>query len=112
VAPDGLDAVADVVGDETLSSALPSLRDGGRWGIAGAVAGPVVTVDLRRLYLHNIALIGSSMHTPAHLARLADAAREDRIAPRVAARYRLADIHTAQRAFLRRAHIGKFVLRP
>ncbi len=110
--PRGLDAVADVVGGETVAAALPTVRDGGRWVIAGAVAGPVITFDLRRLYLHNIRLIGSSMHSPAHFAQLADAAALGTIRPRVAARYDLADIHTAQSEFLKRAHVGKIVIIP
>ncbi len=63
--PEGVDAVADVAGGPMVSRLLPLIRDDGRWVIAGAVAGPVIEFDLRRLYLHNIRLIGSSMHTPA-----------------------------------------------
>lgn len=111
-APDGLDVVADVVGGQTLETTLPAVRDGGRWVIAGALAGAVITLDLRRLYLHNLNLIGSSMHTPAHFTRLVAEALAGTIRPRVAARYSLTDIHTAQRDFLQRAHVGKIVLIP
>lgn len=111
-APEGLDAVADAVGGDGLAEVLTTVRDGGRWVIGGAVAGPVITFDLRRLYLHNISLIGSSMHTPQHFAGLAEAALRGRVAPRVAGRFNLADIHTAQRAFLDRTHVGKIVLTP
>ncbi len=111
-APDGLDAVADVVGGDTVAAALPQVRDGGRWVIAGAVGGPVINFDLRRLYLHNLRLIGSSMHTPAHFARLVDAAVRGLIAPRIAARYELHDIHAAQAEFVQRAHTGKIVILP
>lgn len=111
-APDGLDAVADVVGGPLLPALLPTVRDGGRWVVAGAVAGPEVGLDLRRLYLHNIALIGSSMHTPAHFARLAADAAAGRVVPRVAERHDLADIHAAQASFARSAHVGKIVLIP
>lgn len=111
-APAGVDAVADVVGGQTMTGLLPKLRDGGRWIVAGALGGPVVDLDLRRLYLHNIALIGSSMHTPAQFSRLAETARRGQVAPRIAARYALADIHAAQREFLQRTHTGKIVLVP
>ncbi|MCD2189375.1 zinc-binding dehydrogenase [Actinomycetospora soli] len=112
VAPDGLDAVADVVGGPVLATVLPLVTDGGRWVIAGAMGGPVVEFDLRRLYLHNVALVGSSMHTPAHFARLAADAVAGRVAPRIAARYALADIHAAQDDFARSAHVGKIVVLP
>lgn len=111
-APGGLDAVADVAGGPWLERLLPELRDGARWVIAGAVAGPVVSFDLRRLYLHNISLIGSSMHTRAHFAELAELARTGTLRPRIAARYRLSDIHAAQEEFRRGSHIGKIVLTP
>ncbi len=56
--PSGLDAVADIAGGPLLDQWLPLVRDDGRWVIAGAVAGPVVSFDLRRRYLHNLRLIG------------------------------------------------------
>lgn len=108
----GLDAVTDVVGGDAVAAVLPALRDGGRWVVAGALAGAVISLDLRRLYLHNISLIGSSMHTPKHFTRLADAARTGSVHPRVAARYPLTDIHAAQREFDRGVHTGKIVILP
>jgi NADPH:quinone reductase-like Zn-dependent oxidoreductase len=70
----------------------------------------VVSFDLRRLYLHNISLIGSSMHTREHFAALVAAARAGSVSPRVAGRYPLADIHDAQRQFTRGEHVGKIVI--
>ncbi len=110
--PDGLDAVIDVVGGPLLERLLPQLRPGGRWVVAGAVAGPVVSLDLRRLYLHNLRLIGSTMHAPAHFAALAEQARSGGLSPRVAARCRLEEIHAAHRALGERAHVGKIVVLP
>jgi NADPH:quinone reductase-like Zn-dependent oxidoreductase len=108
----GLDAVADVAGGPGLEQLMPLLRDDGRWVIAGAVAGAVVPFDLRRLYLHNIGLIGSSMHTREHFAKLAALARAGSIRPRIAGRHALADIHRAQQQFLEHRHVGKIVVIP
>jgi NADPH:quinone reductase-like Zn-dependent oxidoreductase len=108
--PAGLDAVADVAGGPGIVQLLPLLRDDGRWVIAGAVAGAVVPFDLRRLYLHNRRLIGSSMHTREHFAKLVELARTGSIRPRIAGRHALADIHQAQRQFLERRHVGKIVI--
>lgn len=107
-----LDVVADVAGGPLLGQLLPALTDDGRWVIAGAVAGAVVSFDLRRLYLHNRSLIGSSMHTRTHFALLAQAAREGHLHPRIAGRYRLSDIHRAQQAFLQGQHVGKIIVAP
>jgi NADPH:quinone reductase-like Zn-dependent oxidoreductase len=107
-----LDAVVDVVGGPAIEELMPLLRDDGRWVIAGAVAGAVVPFDLRRLYLHNLRLIGSSMHTREHFAKLVDVARSGSIRPRIAGRHALANIHEAQQQFVARQHVGKIVITP
>lgn len=108
--PGGIDAVADVAGGPLIAQLMPLIRDDGRWVIAGAVAGPVVDFDLRRLYLHNISLIGSSMHTRGHFTTLLDAARNGAVQPVIAARYTLSDLATAQSQFTRGQHVGKLVV--
>lgn len=108
--PHGVDAVADVAGGPLLGELMPLIRDDGRWVIAGAVAGPVVEFDLRRLYLHNIRLIGSSMHTRDHFAVLADLARRGTVQPVIAGRYPLDGIASAQAHFARQQHVGKIVI--
>ena len=112
VAADGIDVVADVVGGPGLADLLPLLVDDGRWVIAGAIAGPVVQMDLRRLYLHSLHLVGSSMHTREDFAALVELARSDSIRPPIAARYPLTRIHEAQQDFAGSRHVGKIVLLP
>lgn len=107
-----LDAVADVAGGPLLADLLPLLRDDGRWVIAGAVAGALVQLDLRRLYLHNIRLIGSSMHTRPHFAELVRTALSGAVRPPVAATHPLASLTEAQQQFLHHNHVGKIVVRP
>ncbi|MCA1189868.1 MULTISPECIES: zinc-binding dehydrogenase [unclassified Saccharopolyspora] len=110
VAVGRVDVVLDVAAGENIPRGLPAVRDGGRWVVAGALAGPLVELDVRRLYLHNIALVGSSMHTPAHFRQLAEIARSGRVRPVVAATYGLADVHRAQAELASRRHVGKLVL--
>ncbi|WP_036556362.1 zinc-binding dehydrogenase [Nocardioides insulae] len=107
---DRIDAIADVAGGPLIAQLMPLVRDDGRWVIAGAVAGPVVEFDLRRLYLHNITLIGSSMHTRDHFAVLLDLARRGEIRPMIAGRYALADLAAAQEHFAGQRRAGKIVL--
>ena len=111
-APRGLDVVADIAGGPGLSAMMPMLRDNGRWVIAGAVAGPVVEFDLRRLYLHNVQLIGSSMHTRVHFRRLIELARGGDVRPQVSGTFALAEIAEAQKEFSARRHVGKIVILP
>ncbi len=108
--PEGVDAVADVVGGPLIGQLMPLIGDDGRWVIAGAVAGAVVEFDLRRLYLHNIALIGSAMHTREHFDALLRTARDGAVRPAIAARYPLEELTTAQEQFLRYRHVGKIVV--
>jgi NADPH:quinone reductase-like Zn-dependent oxidoreductase len=108
--PQGVDAVADVAGGPLVAQLLPLVRDNGRWVVAGAVAGPVIDFDLRRLYLHNISLIGSSMHTRDHFATLVDAARSGTVQPVIAGRYPLHRLDEAQQQFVQGQHVGKIVL--
>lgn len=107
-----VDAIADVVGGEAFSTLLPLLGEGGRLVVAGAIAGPMVTLDLRVLYLHQRKLIGSSMHTPAHFRRVVAIARRGAISPQVASVYPLTSIHEAQRDFAAKRGVGKLVLLP
>jgi NADPH:quinone reductase-like Zn-dependent oxidoreductase len=107
-----LAVVADVVGGWVFEELFGLLATGGRWVTCGAVADPVVSLDLRTLYLQRRRLIGSTMHTPAQFRRLLDDARQSRIEPTVARTYPLTEIHAAQADFVEGDHVGKLVLLP
>lgn len=109
---DEVDAVVDVVGGDEFGALLDRLRDGGRLVVAGAIAGPVVPLDLRRLYLRQRTLIGSTMHTREDFAELATIAGAGAIDPPVAACHPLTDIVKAQARFVDKDFIGKLVLEP
>jgi NADPH:quinone reductase-like Zn-dependent oxidoreductase len=111
-APDGVDVVLDVVAGDLLADGLPLLAEGGRWVVAGALGGYEVAFDVRRLYLHNLRLVGSSMHTRDHFALLMDLARDGAVRPVVAATYPLDHAARAQEDLARRTHVGKLVLHP
>ncbi len=110
--PQGYDAVIDVIAGETLETGLDLVRPGGRWVVAGALGGWEVRLDVRRLYLANVALVGSTMHTPRIFALLVDLARRGDVRPLVAETYALDDVVEAQRQLARRAHVGKIVVIP
>ncbi|MFJ8790658.1 zinc-binding dehydrogenase [Streptomyces sp. NPDC102462] len=111
-APDGIDVALDVVAGDLVSEGLPLLREGGRWVIAGALGGYDVAFDVRRLYLHNVQLIGSTMHTPTHFRLLMDLARRADIQPVIAATFPLDQAAQAQEELARRCHVGKIVMHP
>ena len=88
------------------------LRAGGRWVVAGALDGWAVELDVRRLYLANLALVGSTMHTPRIFDLLVDLARRGAVRPVVAATFGLDDVPEAQQQLSRRQHVGKLVVVP
>ncbi|MFP4636598.1 MAG: zinc-binding dehydrogenase [Nitriliruptoraceae bacterium] len=104
--------IADVVGGPSFGALLGALGTGGHVVTCGAVAGPIVEIDLRVLYLQRRTLIGSTMHTPTQFRRLVADARAGRLDPPVADTYPLAEIHRAQEEFVSGGHVGKLVLIP
>lgn len=111
-APEGYDAVIDVVAGPTVGQGLGLLRPGGRWVVAGALGGWAVELDVRRLYLANLALVGSTMHTPRIFDLLVDLARCGLVRPVIAATFDLDQVPEAQRQLAERRHVGKLVVVP
>lgn len=112
VATAEVDAVVDVVGGDEFGALLDRLRTGGRMVTAGAIAGPVVELDLRRLYLQQRRLIGSTMHTPDDFAELARIAVAGAVVPQVAETFPLRELHAAQQRFVAKDFVGKLVVVP
>lgn len=112
-AADGtINAVLDVVGGADFIGWSGLLSPRGRIVVAGAIAGPVVSLDLRQLYLDQRRIIGSTMHTPAHFGRLVELARSGAVRPVVAGRYPLEAISQAQADFAEKGFVGKLVVLP
>lgn len=104
--------VADVVGGARFPDLLAVLRRGGRYVTAGAVAGPVVSLDLRTLYLKSLAFFGSSAFRRDAMPTLVKALESGAVVPAVACTWPLEKIREAQLAFLSRNHVGSMVLLP
>ena len=107
-----LDLVVDLVGGTRWPRLLDLLRTGGRYVIAGAIAGPLVELDLRTLYLRDLTLIGCTFQEDGILERLVSHVERDEIRPVVAKTYPLKDIAQAQADFLAKQFTGKLVLVP
>ncbi len=112
VAPEGVHVVIDVVAGETLGPGLGLLRPGGRWVVAGALDGWRVELDVRRLYLANVSLVGSTMHTPAIFEELVGLALRGEVRPHIAATFSLEDLGVAQARLAQREHVGKLMIVP
>ena len=109
---ESVDVVIDVVGGRQFPSLLELLRRGGRYAVAGAIAGPFVDLDLRTLYLKDLRLLGCTQLEPQVFANLIAYIERSDIRPVVGAVYPMKDIAAAQTAFLSKEHVGKIVLVP
>ena len=104
------DAAVDIVGGAQFAAILNTLKRGGRYGVSGAISGPIVDLDLRTLYLKDLRLIGCTVLEREVFANLIGYIERNEIKPLLAATYPLAEIVAAQEAFLCKAHVGKIVL--
>ncbi|MFP8778143.1 zinc-binding dehydrogenase [Hydrogenophaga sp. RWCD_12] len=106
------DVVADIVAGEQAAQCLDLLRHGGRYVTAGAVAGAMVRVDWRRLYLKQLSLFGVTMGTAADAQVIVQHIEAGRLRPLLAGSFPLEDIARAQQVFATRSHVGSLVLLP
>jgi NADPH:quinone reductase-like Zn-dependent oxidoreductase len=108
--PGSVDVVIDVVGGQQFGSLLEVLRREGRYAVAGAIAGPIVALDLRTFYLKDLRLLGCTIPDPEVFTNLVGYIERDEIRPILARTYQLSAIIEAQRDFLSKKHTGKIVL--
>lgn len=107
---DGVDVVVDLVGGPDWPRLLDALRPGGRYAVSGAVAGPLVELDLRTLYLKDLSFFGCTVLEPEVFPQLVSLIEQGRVAPLVAAAFPLERIADAQAAFAGKDYVGKIVL--
>lgn len=107
-----IDVVIDMVGGPGFPQLLDVLRPGGRYAVAGAIAGPLCTLDLRTVYLKDLTLFGCTFQEDEVFQNLIRYIETGEIRPVVARTYPLAEIAQAQADFLTKAHTGKLVLLP
>ena len=107
-----LDVVADVVGGPSVGELLNLIRPAGRYVVAGAIGGPMVTLDLRTIYLKQLDLLGSTMGDRTDFARLLKAIESGALRPLVSATYPLSELASAQEDFGRKRFVGKLVVIP
>jgi len=101
------DVVIDLVGGPRWPELLETLVSGGRYATAGAIAGPIVELDLRTLYLRDLTLYGCTHQEDRVFTDLVKYIEKGEIRPLVAEVYDLRDLARAQEAFVAKSHIGK-----
>ncbi len=107
-----VDVVIDNVAGRAFGSLIKLLGRGGRYVSSGAIAGPMVSMDTRDFYLKDLRLIGCTAWDKPVFPALVNYIEANEIRPLLARSYALADIVEAQKQFLLKQHVGKFVLIP
>ena len=104
--------VADIVGGAYWQTLIDVLERGGRYTCSGAIAGPMVELDLRTFYLRDLTFTGSTVITPKVMPNLIRYIEAGEIKPVLAATYPLEQLHEAQAAFIAKTHTGNIVVKP
>ncbi|MEM7057425.1 MAG: zinc-binding dehydrogenase [Pseudomonadota bacterium] len=102
----------DLVGGPGWGAVIDALKPGGRYAVAGAIAGPLVEADLRTIYLNDVSILGCTYQSPEVFKRLVDLMNAGTVRPLISQTYLLQDIAKAQADFEAKIHPGKLVLIP
>ena len=109
---DSVDVVIDLVGGSRWTQLLDIIKPGGRYATSGAIAGPIVELDLRTLYLKDLTLFGCTFQPKEVFRNLIKYIENNKIKPLLAKSYPLKEIKQAQLDFLSKNFTGKLVLVP
>ncbi|MEL6211325.1 MAG: zinc-binding dehydrogenase, partial [Pseudomonadota bacterium] len=107
-----VDVVIDTVAGDGFPALLKTLKPRGRYASSGAIAGPMVTLDMRDLYLKDLTLYGSTGWDEPVFPNLIGYIERGEIRPLLAQTYPMEEIVAAQQAFLKKVHVGNIVLIP
>lgn len=105
------DVVLDLVGGPRWTGLIDGLYNGGRYVTAGAIAGPIVELDLRTLYLRDLSFFGCTHQGANVFTDLVGYIEASEIRPVIAQTYSLRELRAAQEAFLAKSHVGKIGIR-
>lgn len=107
-----VDLVADNVAGPQFSDMPKLMRRGGRYVSSGAIGGPIVSLDLRDVYLKDLTFIGCTAWDEPVFPNLVSYIERGELKPLLAGVFPLEKIVDAQREFMRKRHVGNFVLIP
>lgn len=109
----GVDVVFENIGDpELFPKAFASIARHGRLVTAGSHGGGRVELDLQRLYLYQIGVLGSLGATPEDVASSLLAAADGRLTALIDCRLPLSQAAAAHRRVAAREGVGKVLLEP
>ena len=83
------------------------LKCHGRYAVSGAIAGPIVELDVRTLYLKDLSFYGCTILEPEVFQNLINCIEQKKIAPILAQSFPLNEIGQAQQSFLEKKCLNK-----
>lgn len=107
---DSVDVIVDLVAGSGWPDLLDVMKRGGRYIASGAIAGPIVELDVRTLYLKDLTLMGATFQDKIVFENLIGYIERGEISPAVHAVFPLSEIADAQEMFLAKDFVGKIVL--
>jgi D-arabinose 1-dehydrogenase-like Zn-dependent alcohol dehydrogenase len=107
-----MEAIArrEAVSPAASQAMIDVLARGGRYTCSGAIAGPMVDLDLRTLYLRDLTFHGCTITSTSVFPDLVGYIERGEILPMLAASYPLEQLKDAQQAFIDKRHVGNIVV--
>ncbi|MEB3830844.1 alcohol dehydrogenase family protein [Phormidium sp. CCY1219] len=102
----------DVVGGDYFEVIFKALSIGGRYVTAGAIAGPLVSLDLRDLIYKDVEMKGATRLEAEVFQRLVGYIDRGLLKPQVAKVFPLSEIKAAQKFFQSKRFFGKVAIVP
>ncbi len=106
----GADVVVDSIGEARWQDSLRALRHGGRLVLCGATTGPMIALDLRRLFWHQWSILGSTLGSRREYAEIVALAHQGKLWPAVDRVVPLADWAQAMGRLAAGEQTGKLVI--
>ena len=106
----GVDVVVDSVGAATWSQSLGALGRAGRLVTCGGTSGPLLTMDVRKLFWNQWSILGSTMGNDAEFTAIVGHLSMGRLRPPIDRVYALADGRAAFERLDAGEQFGKIVL--
>lgn len=106
----GVDVVIENVGAAVWSAALKSLVRGGRLVTCGATSGDQPGADLRRVFIRQLRIFGSTLGTLGEFRDLLAFCAQTGLKPHIDRRYALEDVHAALARLEAGAQVGKLAI--
>ena len=102
--------VADIVGGPYWPKLIDVLARGGRYATSGAIAGPMVELDLRTLYLRDLSFFGCTATSSNVFPDLVGYIKRGEVKPLLAQTFPLEKLPLAQEAFIAKKHFGNIAV--